>query len=170
MPRFWRRFAEKVQLELTLMANGLLSFAVLLTCNCNCRTFGEGLASLPMLVVSFLRSMWHLCLLCNGSVFAVMPNIISLTLPAHGPQARIYPIQTNSLPLFCLLSSKLTKCSSQSLVVMNGLSMGQLLPRQFRKTRARAQTLLLTLRSLHLARSFRLCLYFPSLCFTARRQ
>ena len=59
----------------------------------------------------------------------------------------------NGLPLFCLLSSKLTKSSSQTLVVMNGLLMGQLLPRQFRKSRARAQILLLTFRSLHLATS-----------------
>jgi len=34
---------------------------------------------------------------------------------------------------------------------MNGLSMGHLLPRQFRKSRTRAQILLQTLRSLHLA-------------------
>jgi len=60
---------------------------------------------------------------------------------------------TNGLPLFCLLSSKLTKSSSQTLVVMNGLSIGQVLPWQFPTSRARAQILLLTLRSLHLATS-----------------
>jgi len=108
--------------------------------------------------------------LVNGSVFAVMPTRISLTLPAHGPQAKIQPIQTNGLPLFCLLSNKLAKSFLQNLVVMNGLSMGQLLPRQFRKSRARAQILLLTLRSLHLATSSHLWLYFPSPCFTARKQ
>jgi len=46
-------------------------------------------ASLPMLVVPFLFSMWHLCLSCNGSVFAVIPCRISLTFPAHVPQAKI---------------------------------------------------------------------------------
>jgi len=39
------------------------------------------------------------------------------------------------------------------LVVMNGLLMGQLLPQQFRKSRTRAQILLQTLCSLHLATS-----------------
>ena len=52
-----------------------------------------------------------------------------------------------------LLSSKLTKSSSQTLVVMNGQLMGQLLSRQFRKSRTRAQILLRTLLSLHLATS-----------------
>ena len=41
----------------------------------------------------------------------------------------------------------------ETLVVMNGLLMGQLLSRQFRKSRTRAQILLRTLRSLHLATS-----------------
>jgi len=45
--------------------------------------------TLPMLVVPFLRSMRYLCLSCNGSGFAVMPSRILLTLPAHGPQAKI---------------------------------------------------------------------------------
>ena len=108
--------------------------------------------SLPTLVVLFLRSMRHLCLSCNGLVFAVMQSRISSTLPAHGPGQDLAN-QTNGLPLFCLLSSKLTKSSSQTLVVMNGLIMGQLLPRQFRKSRTRAQILLQTLRSLHLATS-----------------
>jgi len=41
--------------------------------------FGKDLASLPLLVVSFLRSMRHLRLSYNGSVFAVMPGRIFLT-------------------------------------------------------------------------------------------
>jgi len=45
--------------------------------------------SLPTLVVPFLRSMQHLSLSCNGLVFAVIQSRISLTLPAHGPQAKI---------------------------------------------------------------------------------
>ena len=43
----------------------------------------------PTLVVPFLLSMRHLCLSCNGLVFAVMPSRILLTLPRHGPQAKI---------------------------------------------------------------------------------
>ena len=86
-PQLWRCFAEKV--KLTRMVNVLLSFVVFLTSNCNCHTFGEGLVSLPMLVVPFLLSMRHLCLSCNGSIFAVILSRISLILPAHGPQAKI---------------------------------------------------------------------------------
>jgi len=48
--RFWRHCAQNVQL--TLMANGPLSIAILLTWNFNCHTFGEGLVTLPMLVTS----------------------------------------------------------------------------------------------------------------------
>jgi len=51
--------------------------------------FGEDLASLPLLVVPFLRSMRHLRLSYNGSVFAVMPSRNFLNLPAHTPQAKI---------------------------------------------------------------------------------
>jgi len=51
--------------------------------------FRGGFGVTPMLVLPFLRSMRHQCLSCNGSVFAVMLSRISLTLPAHGPQAKI---------------------------------------------------------------------------------
>jgi len=75
-----------------------------------------------------------------------------------------------------LKPSKLVKSFSQcqTFDVVNGLSMGQLLPWQFRKARAQVYILLLTPRSLHLATSSHLWLYCvnsrASPCFTARKQ
>jgi len=42
----------------------------------------------------------HLCLSCNGSIFAVILSRISLILPAHGPRAKIWTIWIYGLPLF----------------------------------------------------------------------
>jgi len=67
-----RKGTTDVHGEWTAVFRRLLSFAVLLTINCNWHTFGEDSASLPMLVVPFLLSMRHLCLSCNGSVSAVI--------------------------------------------------------------------------------------------------
>ena len=116
----------------------------------------------------------HLPLFFGSSILicgsAVIPSIISLTLPAHGSRAKIWPIRIYELPLFWLLSCKCIKSSSQILDVINGLSMHQLLPRQIRKSRARAQILLLTPCSLHLATTSHLWHYFPAPCFTVRKQ
>jgi len=62
--------------------------------------FRGGFDVTPNAGSAILLSMRHLCLSCNGSVFAVIPSRISLTLPAHGPQAKIDPIRTNGLLLF----------------------------------------------------------------------
>jgi len=88
-------------------------------------------------------------------------NFIDLASTWAPGQDLANPEQWSVAILLPLKQAHQVRASSQTLVimtlvVMNGLSMGQLLPWQFRKSRVRAQILLQTLRSLNLATSFHL--------------
>jgi len=226
MPRSWRRFAERVQLM--RMAKGLLSFAVLLTWNCNgclgsssfsligdCHVINvlfllnhvlslvpwpvtmrfcvgpssffpfleilgsqpeilefTDLASFLMLVVPFLLSMRHLCLSCNGSVLQSSQAQFHWPCQHMGPRSRF----SQSGPMDCPSFHSFSRASSPR--PSHRIWMSWMVNRWTRffigsfANRARTQILLLTICILHLAplTSSHLWLYFPSPCFTARKQ